>query len=203
MLLIPQLSMSPEYSWAIPEIASRAESLKKELEGIDLDRDALIELASAHKAYGEWLERLLKSRNFDARLRALAFPACCTFPLGFTSDTKVVGGETRRVTSRTQVPFQGCRLAVDPECAPYFTILNLRVGDFSQFVNAEPIAATTFPPLVADWDSEDQEKAHKELRLGLRLALPGVDVSLLVQNVDRDAPHIFRAALWGHTHETC
>lgn len=106
------------------------------------------------------------------------------FPLGFESAIPVNPGTTAQITSRPQVPFRGERLIVPSDIAGSFSILDLRVGKNSQFVNAGSVPARMF-----------QENAT-DMRLQCDTAQISQDVTISVQNIG-GAPQTFRAGLVG------
>lgn len=106
------------------------------------------------------------------------------FPLGFESAAAIAPGATAQITSRPQVPFRGERLTVPSDIAGSFSILDLRVGKNSQFVNAGAVPARVF-----------QENATN-MSLQCDTAQISQDVTISVQNIG-GAPQTFRAALMG------
>lgn len=106
------------------------------------------------------------------------------FPLGFESAAAIAPGATAAITSRPQVPFRGERLTVPSDIAGSFSILDLRVGKNSQFVNAGAVPARVF-----------QENATN-MSLQCDTAQISQDVTINVQNIG-GAPQTFRAALMG------
>lgn len=179
------------FRWtASPDISTRAAALKLELEQADIPRGKLLELAAAHKAHAEWLERLMKSREHDACLRAIAFPECCEAPIGFEGH----GRGYFAVPSRAQLPFKGHRLAVDPECAPFFDIVDVKCGQRSCFVNAQSVAATLFPPLPS---GKEEERAHALLAFPMPVAAAGIELVIEVRVREEGKACTFRASIWG------
>jgi len=94
-------------------------------------------------------------------------------------------------------------LAVSPECAPSYEILELRIGKDSFFVNSSPLAASLFPPMPTT--SKEFEQFKKFLRLDAPIVSPGILITLTVRTMpdcDVSKRPIFHAALHGITIET-
>jgi len=64
--------------------------------------------------------------------------------LGFDSITDVRPGEEREIEQVPQVPFKGQMLFVDPDCASFFDLADIRIGRMSQFPSAAPVPASVF-----------------------------------------------------------
>jgi hypothetical protein len=182
-------------------MSERAKELLKELQKKDYSREELLEhLASAENMLE--LEQANYARSVARwERRRLAFPACCQAPLGF--EGHLAPQQLSAVVSRAQTSFFACRLAVDPECAPFFDIAEIKSGNRSHFVNAQQIAASLFPPLPTKSQTGflEMREAHKLLMWPSEYELmPGQDMTIYVVNRS-DAPKTFRAAVWGSMRE--
>lgn len=107
-----------------------------------------------------------------------------------------------------QLPFRVTHLIVSPSCAAHFDVEDIRVGCYSQYINASPIAADLFA--VGDvLHGEVDERGFYAVKIGrgveallpLRIDMPtcqvGQDIIVTVTNVDPGEHHEFRGALLG------
>jgi hypothetical protein len=127
------------------------------------------------------------ARHFNPRVVATATRRADRqreYPLGFDSVVDVPAGAVVTIAARPQVVFRGERLIVPSNIAPSFLIQNIVVGKDSQQVAPGAVPAIAF----------------SEVGVGVRLKLdtsqPGIDISLVVQNVSA-VPVRFSAALIG------
>lgn len=118
----------------------------------------------------------------------LAFPA-----------TLVGAGESVVVTSMPQTIFRSRRLVVAPECAPFFTVHDIKLGSSSILLNSYGAPASCFPPLPRDKeDLAFLKELETMLHLHIRTAQISQIISILVHN-DSDKPQVFKGMLWGET----
>lgn len=106
--------------------------------------------------------------------------------IGFQS-LAIAANALATITQQPQLPFKGYRLSVPNQFAPFFTIVDIRVGKDSQLVSPGAVPATSF----------------SETSVGDNISMDTADVGQLitiqVQNIDGAAPHDFRATLFGRT----
>jgi hypothetical protein len=106
--------------------------------------------------------------------------------IGFQS-LAIAANALATITQQPQLPFKGYRLSVPQQFAPFFTIVDIRVGKDSQLVSPGAVPATSF----------------NEVSVGDNISMDTADVgqliTLQVQNIDGAAPHDFRATLFGKT----
>lgn len=111
------------------------------------------------------------------------------FPIGFSAEIPLNGEADIEV--KPQVLFRGERLAVAPSCAPFFDIIDIKVGKDSQ------LAA------VGDLTAESLSALAVGVRMELDTASPGITITLRVRNTGnplfpepRSGLH-FKAILYG------
>src|ERR1700730_11183323 len=101
--------------------------------------------------------------------------------LGVNSHNALVTGQTEQFVARPQLPFTADHFAVSPAAAPYFVIEDIRVGLYSQWVQAGSIAADLFATdvdqvLVGKPDEEGfyaiKIGKKAEARWGLPISMP-------------------------------
>jgi hypothetical protein len=106
--------------------------------------------------------------------------------IGFQS-LAIAANALATITQQPQLPFKGYRLSVPQQFAPFFTIVDIRVGKDSQLVSPGAVPATSF----------------NEVSVGDNISMDTADVGQLitiqVQNIDGAAAHDFRATLFGKT----
>jgi hypothetical protein len=105
------------------------------------------------------------------------------FPLGF-GPTSFPAGTEASVISRPQVVFRGERLVVPSTVAPFFSIIDVKVGNRSQLVNSVALPAQMFIETAVG------------IRLSFDTAAVAQDVALIVANGTATAT-TFQAALIG------
>lgn len=106
--------------------------------------------------------------------------------LGFTQ-TGIAANALATITVQPQLPFRGYRLSVPGQFAPFFTIVDIKVGKDSQLVNPGAVPATSFSEVsVGD-------------NISMDTCSVGQLITLQVQNIDGAAAHDFRATLFGKT----
>jgi hypothetical protein len=177
-----------------PIYQDRALEIHKELEARDWPREDLMKLLAATKAENE----RLRERKADLDTVRMTFPECCRVPVA-VDPVELVDDQLVENLGRTSITtyahFKPCRLVVDPECAPYFDIVDFKVGRNSQNLNSNPWPATLFPPLPSE--REDAKKAHEALAMRLRTIQVGTPWSLYIHLRPGHGKRVFRAALWG------
>jgi hypothetical protein len=105
------------------------------------------------------------------------------FPLGF-GPTSFPAGTEASVISRPQVVFRGERLVVPSTVAPFFSIIDIKVGNRSQLVNSVALPAQMFIETAVG------------IRLSFDTAAVAQDVALIVANGTATAT-TFQAAIIG------
>ncbi len=154
-------------------------------------------------------------------LRVRALISFCVF--GGKYDAKVAAGASAYFVARPQVAFRPHRLVIAPSCAPFFDLLDFRVGKNSQRAEGSPVSCEFFPPLPCDVkpagdaarffgvegasaelfpnlpmsEAEREAMRHFERGAGGDTCHSGCDMSLLVRNKTEDAPREFEAIVWG------
>ncbi len=125
------------------------------------------------------------------RLRALHGPDGREWPLGFFQSG--IGSKTGAIDiiSRPQIPFLGERLVIPASKAELFTLIDIKVGNRSQFANS-----TAIPPYI--FTTGDVSS----MKIKLDPADIGQDIALVVENVTED-PQTFQAALIGTAAQPC
>jgi hypothetical protein len=105
------------------------------------------------------------------------------FPLGF-GPVPFPGGTEASVISRPQVVFRGERLVIPSTVAPFFSVIDIKVGNRSQLVNSVALPAQMFIETAVG------------IRLSMDTAAVAQDVALIVSN-DTLASTTFQAAIIG------
>lgn len=105
------------------------------------------------------------------------------FPIGFTA-AQVPGNQVIEIEVKPQVLFRGERLAVSPENARSFSIVDIKVGKDSQLAATGEMPAEAFSALAVG------------VRMELDTAQPGIVVVLIVRNKTAN-PLDFDAVLYG------
>lgn len=124
--------------------------------------------------------------------------AAKSLPWWLVFSRRVGPGEQCNILASSQLPFRGYRLAVDPEIAPFFRILDLKVGRNSYSINNhEGVAATLFPPIPNKLSPEEREDYEELLKMKLDVAQIGHTLGVLVVNHSA-SPRQFSAILWGY-----
>jgi hypothetical protein len=166
-----------------------------EIDGLAVgdDVDALLAMTGASGANIEAAKRMLAARrqaalarNFNPRVVATATRRADRqreYPLGFTQ-VAVPAGAVVTIPARPQVVFRGERLIIPSNIAPFFLIQNIVVGKDSQQVAPGAVPAIAFSEVGVG------------VRLKLDTAQPGIDISLVVQNIS-GVVQDFAAALIG------
>jgi hypothetical protein len=126
-----------------------------------------------------------------ARLRALRdLGPARELPLGFFQSGIGKASGAIDVISRPQVPFLGERLVIPKSTASLFALIDVKVGNRSQFSNSTAIPASTFT------------EESKVVNLRLDPADIAMDIALVVENITEDN-QTFQAALLGTAAEPC
>ena len=83
-------------------------------------------------------------------------------------------GKQVYIDSNPQIAILTRRLIVDPACAPYFDIVDLKAGQRSLFISCDRLAASLFPPV---------ENVESEIgRIHVEAVYPGAHIRIIVQN---------------------
>lgn len=120
--------------------------------------------------------------------------------VGLWTEEPISPGARSFVITVPQVIFRATRLVVSPRIAPFFNLLDLRVGKNSMFINTSKVTADAFPPipkLKADADPREISEWVRAQFIDCDTAHPGMQIGLHVENNDRSDFHDFRAVLWG------
>lgn len=171
---------------------ARRDMLLKELG--DFNGEELRKICVSLKLENETLTRKIDMVIRDGR-RIRDLDQASQIPLGFSLQ-RIAAESSGFITQRPQIAFKPVRLAVDPECAPFFSIYDLRVGKNTFHLCADEWAATLFPP-IEEKDPEFKAKS-KQLRIDIGTVQIGQDLTLCVRNTDQANPHDFRAVVWGY-----
>ncbi|MFI5302122.1 MAG: hypothetical protein ACHREM_28865 [Polyangiales bacterium] len=109
----------------------------------------------------------------------------------------IPAGDHADVQARAQLLFTGTNLWIDAKCAPWFEVVDLKVGKSSQRVDVSSnIPATAFAIGLDALALEDAERAAAFAQWPLEAAEPGMLLTLTVRN--RDTAHRdFEGVLWG------
>lgn len=111
--------------------------------------------------------------------------------LGFSLKA-IAACATAVVEVQPQITFKPRRFVVDPICAPFFDILDLRVGNCTVFATVGQIPCTAFPPPV-------DESIPLDNIAGMRAVCVGQRLMLMVVNKDGGSMHDFSAMMVGDT----
>ena len=130
-------------------------------------------------------QRLIDSSFRDKMETVLGFPFVMVGP-----------GSMAWVMTQPQISFRPTRLAVDPECAPFFLIEDFRIGNVSGLPNEWGIPATLFPPIEGK-DDEETKRIKDQLRLSFGTVSVCQNASLFVMNRSTEARE-FKGAYWGY-----
>jgi hypothetical protein len=123
-------------------------------------------------------------RKMSARQRAREYP------LGFFQSGIRAEAGAIDVISRPQINFLGNRLIIPSDIAPFFSLIDVKVGNRSQLANS-----TALPARVFQEDSSG-------VVLSLDPAVAAQDIALVVENITSDA-QTFMAALIGTAAQPC
>jgi hypothetical protein len=134
-------------------------------------------------------------------------PAGIRKALAVISRMVIEGSRLEQIVARPQVPFRATHLVVSPRCAPFFNIEDIRIGNRSQFLNSDRIAADLFTMGEVLHGEVDEQgfytiriSKRAEACLPLRIDMPtcevGNDFVVVVTNID-SRPHAFSGALLG------
>lgn len=91
-------------------------------------------------------------------------------------------GEAGTISICPQVPFRMTRLVVDPHCAPFFVVLDIKLGRNSFLPNASPLPASCFPMIPKISDQDEVEKMVELGRIDVDTAQVGQVVKIDVEN---------------------
>jgi len=112
------------------------------------------------------------------------------FPLGFFQSGIGVNIGAIDVVSRPQIHFLGERLLIPSNIAPFFSLIDIKVGNRSQLSNSTALPAQVF--------AENQVG----VRLQLSPATVAQDIALVVENISMDK-QTFMATLIGTEAQRC
>lgn len=118
-------------------------------------------------------------------------------PVGLVAENVAVCA-TVNVVACPYLIFRGNRIAVAPSCAPYFVICDVRIGRDSMFFKAEELSAELFPPIPFGLSDAQRARVETMLRQSFNTLPLGMQLSMLVRNIDGVRPRTFRAAIFGH-----
>jgi len=131
--------------------------------------------------------------------------------LGVNSQVAIEPSQCVQLVTRPQLPFTADHFAVSPAVAPYFVIDDIRVGVYSQLIQAGSIAADLFATdvdqmLVGETDEEGfhvikigkKAEARWGLPIGMPQCTPGQEIYVIVTCIDGN-PRQFRGAFLGTT----
>ncbi|MCC6215936.1 MAG: hypothetical protein IT376_13810 [Polyangiaceae bacterium] len=154
-----------------------------ELLGADDDLRSLLAVAGEDDTSGRRLRALRRAvvkRQTATRMRR--------FPIGFQSDTPVgafgSGTDTVEVKQSPQIAFRAERLVIPSEIASRFIIIDVKVGNRSQFVSSGAVPATVF------------SEVGEAVSLRMDTAQVSQEIVIRVQNISGGA-ETFRAAMVG------
>jgi hypothetical protein len=158
-------------------------------------------------------DAFLQGRDYEAvhMIRDLD-PIGLRYLLPVSARDPISSRMSAQITCRPQMaPFQVTHLLVSRTCAEFFNVVDIKVGNRSQFVQSGDVPADLFEvdaPILESSALDDLEpgemitfKIGKSvgrlgLALDLELAQMSMDLVLTVTNID-DLPHTFRAAWLG------
>ncbi len=151
----------------------------------------------------EWMRRL-------AALELEESPGPRLHVLGFYQELD--GRSQYTFSSRPQIIFRPELLTVAPECAAYGMLVDFKVGNRSQLVNADPIPLSVFSPTA--WASIemmrdvmgklafDTASIAQDITMHIDLTPPAIFDPLVQEAyaaMGRPIPRAFKAALWGRS----
>jgi hypothetical protein len=105
--------------------------------------------------------------------------------LGF-GRTVIMGNETKHVSSSPRVSFKPDILLADPNMAPTFMIVDIKVGGRSQSLSSREVPAVAFSGI-------DPGKGQA---MEMDACMPGEEIVLIVRNLSPQSQE-FSAAIWG------
>lgn len=152
----------------------------------------------------EWMQKLASIALDTPEIRRAQL-----VPLGFHMDLSAMGMGINRLSSRPQVTFRPEWLTVAPECADMGTIVDLMVGNRSQFVDTSPVPMSIFSPAswgslemmreVAGRFSWDTASIAQDIVITIDCTQPPYDPLTIVarEKLGLRTPTAFKAALWG------
>jgi hypothetical protein len=212
---VPVFMLAKEVFSSAPQMFARSMTFNPLLDPIHCGDEIVAEFESADDGVGATYVDLVLSGHLEVEmyLKRLADTGTrvrqTMLPIAEREGETVVGPATlvsKNPNGTTTVvmrehPYELFRpewFAVSPECAPFYEIVDLRLGKDSFFQTATPIAASLFPPLPTT--APEFETFKKYLRLDMPVISPGIVVALTVQTlkerVGLQRPP-FRAALHG------
>jgi len=154
-----------------------------EILGADEDLRSLLAVSGEDDTAGRRaraLRRAMVKRQALTRMRR--------FPIGFQSEVPVAalgsGTDTVDVKQSPQIAFRAERLVVPSEIASKFIILDVKVGNRSQFVSSGAVPATVF------------SEVGEAVSLRMDTAQVSQEIVIRVQNIS-GSPETFRAAMVG------
>jgi hypothetical protein len=180
---VPWPSNGPAYRFEpILDVVEQGTEVEAEFDAPEGTRFTLV--LSGHLDFGAFLARLAETGSCRVRGAVIGISERGTATCGATTfgpRTEVSrpdpdGNVVMVMREEPMITFRPRWLAVSPECAPYYEVCDLRIGQDSFFVCATPIAATLLPPLPPT-----MEHLKKYMRLDAPLITPGIHLALTVR----------------------
>lgn len=112
--------------------------------------------------------------------------------------TSVASNNTITILNTVQARYRPHLFVIDREIAYAFMIEDIRVGNRSQFVNAEPVPASCFPFMTDDIAM--LERFERMMPMLLDTVQIGQNLIVVVRNTSA-ANFQFKACFWGRTAE--
>ena len=151
----------------------------------------------------EWMQKV-------ASLTIIDRPRTNLHPLGFYEKIGNRTEYTTNVVSRPMVLFKPMMLTVAPECAYMGTLLDVKVGNRSQMVDAQPLPLSLFSP--ASYNSPemmreivgkfqwDTASVAQDVMLSINVSIERHDrlVEIAHETLHGPRPTAFKAIVWGH-----
>jgi hypothetical protein len=134
-------------------------------------------------------------------------------PLGFFQDFSSSPSSqfTFNVVSRPQIPFKPVYLTIAPECAGMGTILDIKIGNRSQFIEATPYPMSIFSPQhwgsmdamleVMGQLSFDTAAIAQDITICVDVSLQKYDplTQVALDHLGLATPTAFKAVMWGRS----
>ena len=166
----------------------------KELEALKLPADAYLRIAATARYLGA-------EAGIHTFKKGLENPIC----LPLNSKQRVLPGEECPIFLTPDVTYLPQRLAVDPECAPFFGVLWHKASNIvtigagvsaPEAEHRDAYKGTLFPPIPDYPQTEESRVAHQALVHFYPMMTPANRMTLMVRN-EGSAPRHFRGCLWG------
>jgi hypothetical protein len=157
-----------------------------EIMGADDDLRSLLAVSGEDDISGLRMRALRR-----AKVRRQAITRMRRFPIGFASDGMVpasatagLPGEVRDIKQSPQIAFRAERLVIPSFVTPSFVIIDVKVGNRSQFVSSGAVPATVF------------SEVGEGVTLRMDTAQVSQEIVISVANITTTAA-FFRAAMVG------